>query len=151
VELQYHFQEKVEIYKLAQKHNLIIIEDDPYWNLRFEGEELKSFFSMDTDGRVLRLDSLSKVVSSGFRIGWVTGPKFLVERIQIDQQSNELHSSGISQVAAYTLLSKWGREGWLTHVAKIKEFYRNRRDMCIKYAKQHLTGIATWNTPSAGI
>jgi len=142
---------KVEIYKLAQKHNLIIIEDDPYWNLRFEGEELKSFFSMDTDGRVLRLDSLSKVVSSGFRIGWVTGPKFLVERIQIDQQSNELHSSGISQVAAYTLLSKWGREGWLTHVAKIKEFYRNRRDMCIKYAKQHLTGIATWNTPSAGM
>jgi len=90
-------------------------------------------------------------VSSGFRLGWVTAPKFLLERIQIDQQSNELHTSGISQIAAYTLLKHWGRDGWLNHVSNIKTFYRNKRDMCIKSAEKHLNGLATWNVPSAGM
>jgi kynurenine/2-aminoadipate aminotransferase len=75
------------VYEIAAEHDLMIIEDDPYWNLRFDGErDLHSLWSLDTEGRVLRLDSFSKIVSSGFRLGWVTGPKTLVERIQLDQQ-----------------------------------------------------------------
>jgi kynurenine/2-aminoadipate aminotransferase len=64
------------IYKLASEYDILILEDDPYWNLRFPSPgspPLKSFLSMDVDGRVLRFDSLSKVISSGLRIGWVTG------------------------------------------------------------------------------
>jgi kynurenine/2-aminoadipate aminotransferase len=75
------------VYDIAAEHDLLIIEDDPYWNLRFDGEaDLRSLWSLDTEGRVIRLDSFSKIVSSGFRLGWVSGPKTLVERIQLDQQ-----------------------------------------------------------------
>lgn len=49
-------------------------------------QPIRSFLSMDVDGRVIRLDSFSKIISSGFRIGWVTGPKYLVEKLQLDQQ-----------------------------------------------------------------
>lgn len=76
------------LYKLASEHNFLILEDDPYFFLQFRKPEdyLPSLLSMDTEQRVLRFDSCSKIISSGLRIGWITGPKFLVDRIQIDLQ-----------------------------------------------------------------
>jgi DNA-binding transcriptional MocR family regulator len=71
---------KRKIYQIAQKYDLLILEDDPYWYLQFEGKD-DSYFSMDKDGRVLRFDSFSKILSAGARIGWVSGPKELVDRI----------------------------------------------------------------------
>lgn len=82
-------ERKRKIYEIAQRHDLLILEDDPYWYLQFEGKD-DSYFSMDVDGRVLRFDSLSKILSAGARIGikdqylflgWVSGPKELVDRI----------------------------------------------------------------------
>lgn len=105
-----------QIYELCREHDLIICEDDPYYHLQLperEGASVEkvrivpnpshlgqsqTFLSMDVDGRVLRFDSMSKIISGGLRMGWVTGPKYLVERVQLDQQSSGLHPSGISQV-----------------------------------------------------
>jgi len=103
------------------------IADDPYWNLRFKSDnqaDLKSFFSMDVDGRVLRFDSLSKVISSGLRVGWVTGPTKLVEHIQLHQQAGTMHPSGLSQAVVSALLQSWGEKGWNEHVAKVQAFYQ---------------------------
>jgi kynurenine/2-aminoadipate aminotransferase len=80
------------VYELASKHDVLIIEDDPYWNLKLgtpdqqKSDTLNSFLSMDVDGRVIRLDSMSKVLSSGIRIGWATGPPPLIELLQLNQQ-----------------------------------------------------------------
>lgn len=82
-------ERKQKIYDIARKHDLIILEDDPYYFLQF-GEPVPSYFSMDVDGRVLRFDSLSKIISSGVRIGWVTGPKPLVEKIVLHGQVSKL-------------------------------------------------------------
>ena len=73
-------ERKKRIYELAQKFNLIVLEDDPYYYLQFDGK-IPSYFSMDVDGRVLRFDSLSKILSAGARLGWVSGPKALIDRI----------------------------------------------------------------------
>lgn len=144
-----------EIYGIAQQHNLIILEDDPYFHLQLDkqqdDEPLKSFLSMDVDGRVVRFDSFSKIISSGFRIGWATGPAPLIERIQLHQQASTLHVSGLSQVVLLTLLKNWGEEGFKRHIAMVQEGYRQRRDLFCKLAEKHLTGLAEWHPPSAGM
>jgi DNA-binding transcriptional MocR family regulator len=75
-------ERKQKVYAVCQKHDLLILEDDPYYYLQFTSR-VPSYFSMDQDARVLRFDSMSKVLSSGLRIGWVTGPAELVRRIDL--------------------------------------------------------------------
>ena len=148
---------RVEIYKIAQKHDLLIIEDDPYYFL-YLGEKgatdrtpPKSFMSMDVDGRVLRFDSFSKVLSSGMRIGFMTAPPDFVKAIEFDIQGTALHTSNMGQVIASSLLQKWGNDGWDHHVNEVKDFYAQRRDVFIDCCEKELDGLATWTYPQGGM
>ena len=78
-------ERKKEIYEIARQHNLLILEDDPYYYLQF-GEKIPSYLSMDVDGRVLRFDSMSKILSSGLRVGWATGPVELINVMNLVTQ-----------------------------------------------------------------
>jgi kynurenine/2-aminoadipate aminotransferase len=151
-------ERREQIYKLAQKYNLIIMEDDPYWHLRLKPyktaapqEPLMSLFSMDTDGRVLRFESFSKIVSSGLRLGFVVGPTPLITKIQFAQQASTLHTAGLSQAMLIVLLQKIGPSGWDAHIANVQDFYTERRNKFLEYAEKHLTGLAEWWIPSAGM
>ena len=77
-----------QILELCSQYNLILLEDDPYYYLQFEEKHLRppSFFSLDTEGRVIRFDSFSKILSSGIRLGFVTGPKPLIKRLVLHMQ-----------------------------------------------------------------
>jgi kynurenine/2-aminoadipate aminotransferase len=80
-------QRKQLIYQICHLHNLLILEDDPYYYLQFSADSrVPSYFSLDKDGRVLRFDSFSKVLSSGMRLGFVTGPAPLIDRIVLHSQ-----------------------------------------------------------------
>ena len=94
-------ERKKEMYKICCQYNILILEDDPYYFMHFSDELIPSFLSMDIEGRVLRFDSFSKVLSSGLRLGWVTGPKQLVAPIELHVQSSYLHSSALSQVSTW--------------------------------------------------
>eukprot|EP01059_Diplonema_ambulator_P003399 TRINITY_DN13082_c0_g2_i1.p1 TRINITY_DN13082_c0_g2~~TRINITY_DN13082_c0_g2_i1.p1 ORF type:complete len:438 (+),score=109.91 TRINITY_DN13082_c0_g2_i1:51-1316(+) len=148
---------KVEIYAIAQQHNILIMEDDPYYYLYLgkKGDLTrtppKSFMSMDVDGRVLRFDSMSKVLSSGMRLGFMTARKEFTEPIIKDIGGTSLHTSNISQMMAAELLGKWGEEGWENHIKTVKDFYSQRRDKFIEYCEKHLTGLAEWDYPEAGM
>ncbi|KAN0029875.1 hypothetical protein ACTA71_008012 [Dictyostelium dimigraforme] len=160
-------QRKVDLYSICSRYNLLIIEDDPYYYLQFESSEKekvfdganhsgsinlgKSFLSMDVDGRVLRFDSLSKILSSGLRIGFVTGNKQLLEKINFHQQSTTLHSSGLSQAVVLSLLNKWGIEKWDQHIKSIQRFYLEKRNQMIDSIDRHLKGLVEFNIPSAGM
>uniref|UniRef100_S4RF99 Aminoadipate aminotransferase n=1 Tax=Petromyzon marinus TaxID=7757 RepID=S4RF99_PETMA len=89
---------KREIYRIAQEYDLLIIEDDPYFYLQFKKPWSESFLSMDVDGRVIRTDSFSKIISSGLRLGFLTGPKKLVNRVILHMQTSTMHTSTFSQV-----------------------------------------------------
>lgn len=141
-----------EIYQLASEHDMLILEDDPYYYLQFlHGNRPPSFLSLDTEGRVLRFDSFSKVLSSGLRLGFVSGPPQLVERIQLHMQCSVLHASSMSQVIAHELLKMWGIEGFMDHVTSIEAFYQRRRDIMIEAAHKHLTGLADFSVPDGGM
>eukprot|EP01027_Heterolobosea_sp_BB2_P012194 GEZU01017689.1.p1 GENE.GEZU01017689.1~~GEZU01017689.1.p1 ORF type:complete len:267 (+),score=96.48 GEZU01017689.1:158-958(+) len=142
---------KRQIYALASKYDLLILEDDPYYYMYFGENQPASFFSMDVDGRVLRFDSLSKILSSGLRLGFVTGPRPLVDRINLHMQTSVLHTSGVSQAITSSLLKHWGVDGFLQHIKSMQQFYRQKRDAFLSLAEKHLTGLAEWNAPSAGM
>ena len=92
---------------------------------RDEGEErVPSFLSIDEDRRVLRFDSFSKVLSSGIRLGFMTGPKPLIDRTLLHVQVSVLHASSLSQVIISEMLDMWGVEGLEKHIAEVEEFYR---------------------------
>ncbi|XP_059483648.1 kynurenine/alpha-aminoadipate aminotransferase, mitochondrial-like [Neocloeon triangulifer] len=142
---------KKEIYKIVCEYNLVIMEDDPYYFLHFEEQDPVSFLSMDVEGRVLRFDSFSKILSSGLRIGFVTGPKDLVHRIELHTQASTMHTSAFSQVVVSTLLEEWGSAKLQQHFKSIQKFYKDKRDCMLAAADKHLKGLAEWNVPKAGM
>ena len=158
-------ERKRSIYEIARRpeNDLILLEDDPYYYLQFGSPRVPSLLSMDADGRVMRFDSFSKVLSAGCRLGFATASPALLERMSLHVQSTALHTSGLSQLLVHKLLERWEdalpdgynsaepARGFETHVQKVSRFYRERRDHFLECAERHLTGVATWNVPSAGM
>ncbi|PVF99708.1 PLP-dependent transferase [Serendipita vermifera] len=149
---------RLEVLKLAHEHNFLILEDDPYYYLYF-GEaprppsywELEGQDSTHSIGRVLRFDSFSKVLSAGLRMGFVTGPKVLIEAINVHTSSANLQSSSTSQAIAYVLLSDWGYDTFFKHTERVAGFYREKRDVFAKGLEKNMKGLAEWTIPNAGM
>ncbi|XP_007563671.1 kynurenine/alpha-aminoadipate aminotransferase, mitochondrial [Poecilia latipinna] len=144
-------ERKRDVYKLAQLYDMLIIEDDPYYFLQFEKPWAPTFLSMDVDGRIIRTDSFSKILSSGLRIGFVTGPKPLVDRIVLHIQASTMHTSTFTQLMVSQLLHSWGQDGFLQHIDRVIEFYKTQRDAMINSADKWLKDVAEWHAPSAGM
>uniref|UniRef100_A0AC11BET3 Uncharacterized protein n=1 Tax=Ovis aries TaxID=9940 RepID=A0AC11BET3_SHEEP len=126
-------ERKREIYELARKYDFLIT-DDPYYFMQFNKPWAPTFLSMEVDGCVIRADSFSKVLSSGLRVGFITGPKPLIKRIVLHTQVSAMHTSTFTQLLVSQLLHQWGEEGFLAHVDRY----------CI-------LGLAEWQVPNAGM
>ncbi|XP_068537323.1 kynurenine/alpha-aminoadipate aminotransferase, mitochondrial isoform X1 [Anas acuta] len=144
-------ERKKEIYQLARKYDFLIIEDDPYYFLQFEKPWAPTFLSMDLDGRVIRTDSFSKILSSGLRIGFLTGPKPLIDRVILHIQVSTMHTSTFTQIMISQLLQQWGEKGFLEHIDRVVEFYKTQRDAMLVAADKWLKGLAEWYPPAAGM
>ncbi|XP_050430915.1 kynurenine/alpha-aminoadipate aminotransferase, mitochondrial-like [Adelges cooleyi] len=140
-----------ELYRLACEYNIIILEDDPYFFLNFQKENPISFLSMDTESRVIRVDSFSKIMSPGMRLGYVTGSTEFVLKMEMFVQNSILHVSSLSQMVAYKLLTTWNDQGFDAHVARIKEFYRQKRDCMMRAVAKHLGELAECCEPAGGM
>uniref|UniRef100_A0A3P8ZH26 Kynurenine/alpha-aminoadipate aminotransferase, mitochondrial n=1 Tax=Esox lucius TaxID=8010 RepID=A0A3P8ZH26_ESOLU len=153
-------QRKWEVYELARQYDLLIIEDDPYYFLQFDkvnktiitstkvrpGPWAPTFLSMDVDGRIIRTDSFSKILSSGLRIGFVTGPKPLVDRVVLHIQASTMHTSTFTQVDEPLLLTLKSLLSF-----RVIEFYRTQRDAMLSSADKWLKDVAEWHSPAAGM
>ncbi|XP_056316955.1 kynurenine/alpha-aminoadipate aminotransferase, mitochondrial [Danio aesculapii] len=144
-------ERKQQVYELARKYDMLIIEDDPYYFLQFQKPWAPTFLSMDEDGRVLRTDSFSKILSSGLRIGFVTGPKPLVDRVVLHIQASTMHTSTFTQLIVSQLLHNWGQDGFLKHINSVIEFYRSQRNAMLSSADRWLKDVAEWHPPLAGM
>jgi len=146
-------ERRQEIYRLCCEYNLLLLEDDPYYYLQFEEKHLRppSFLSMDTEARVVRFDSFSKILSSGIRLGFVTGPKPLIDRIVLHMQVSVLHASSLSQVITTNLLDQWGHQGFFNHIDNVEQFYKKRRDRMTAAADKHLKGLCEYSVPLGGM
>ena len=166
-------QRRHEIYRVAQKHDLYILEDEPYYFLQMQpytgpnapdvpppashADFLKSIvpslLSMDVDGRVMRMDSFSKVIAPGARVGWITASEQIVERFVRHQEVSTQSVSGFSQMALYKLLDEtWGHAGYLDWLINLRLEYTKRRDVICHACEEFLPSqVASWNPPAAGM
>jgi len=165
-------QRRKEIYRIARKHDVYILEDEPYYFLQmdpytpttitttppsshasFLSTLAPSLLSLDTDGRVMRLDSFSKVLAPGTRVGWITAAEQVVERFVRHQEVSTQNPSGVSQLVLYKLLEDaWGHAGYLDWLISLRGEYSKRRDNICDACEKFLPAeIASWNAPAAGM
>jgi tryptophan aminotransferase len=158
-------ERKLAILKICKQYDILIIEgeklawmslnpDDPYYFLT--PELIPSYFELEPlvispPGQVIRFDSFSKILSGGMRLGYATGPTALISAIDVQTSGTNLHTSGVSQILAYSLLKSWGMSGLLSHSKAVAEYYRIRRVWFEEIARKHLADLADWVSPVAGM
>ncbi|CAE6439382.1 unnamed protein product [Rhizoctonia solani] len=152
-----------EVLKLAEEHDFLILEDDPYYYLYFgSAERAPSYLTLENASlgggqrRVLRLDSFSKVLSSGMRIGFATGPPALIKPMNSHTSAANLQANSTTQVIALSMLRHWGYDGFRAHIANISGFYRAKRDAFEAAMYKHFKPegekpLAEWTRPEAGL
>lgn len=133
---------------IATKHNIAIIEDDPYGELRFRGEALPSLASLDDQGVVIRLGSFSKTLAPGLRIGFATGPRDAIRAMTIAKQAADLHTGSLVQRAAARLLETFDFEG---HLAILRTAYGARADAMLLALDKEMPAGASWTRPAGGM
>lgn len=144
-------ERKREIYEIAREYNLLIIEDDPYYFLQYERPLVPSFLSIDEDGRVLRADSFSKCIAAGFRLGILSGPTPLLEKIQMHVGISIEHTSNLSQIAFNKLLDHWGQDGFDENVRNVGAFYQGQQKAMEAACQTWMGELAEWTVPKAGM
>ncbi|KAF9533948.1 pyridoxal phosphate-dependent transferase [Crepidotus variabilis] len=149
-------ERKLQILQLARKHDFLIFEDDPFYYLYYGAtRQPRSYFSLERElpevGRVLRFDSLSKILSAGLRIGFVTGPTALLAAIDGYTATSNLQTSSFTQAITYKLLNHWGYEGFLSHTEKVSLSYKERSDNFEQAMTKHFGGSAEWIRPVSGV
>lgn len=115
-----------EIYALAKKYGVMILEDNPYGETRFDGEEIPSIKSMDTDGIVIYAGSFSKVIAPGIRVGYAIAPKPVLAKMTVCKQVQDVHTSALSQILVHEFMTKTDYDA---HLQRNKGIYKRKCDL----------------------
>jgi 2-aminoadipate transaminase len=134
--------------ELAADREILIVEDNPYGLLRYDGDPQPTLYSLDGGDYVLYLGTLSKILSPGIRIGWVAAPPPVLEKIGLGKQAADLCTSTLSQ---YFVREYFGEGRWLSYIADLIEIYRDRRDAMLEALDRHFPPQAEWTRPEGGL
>jgi 2-aminoadipate transaminase len=146
--------------ELADRYGTPIVEDDPYGQLRYEGEHVPPLVKLDAEhqrrsrevdgftGNVLYLGTLSKTLAPGLRVGWIVAPEEVIQRLVQMKQGADLHTSTFAQALAH----ETAREGFLDrHVRRIRKVYGERRDAMLAALERHFPPEVRWTRPQGGL
>jgi 2-aminoadipate transaminase len=134
--------------ELASHYGVPIVEDDPYGELRYEGAALPTLKSLDTEGLVIYLGTFSKILAPGFRLGWMLAGPEVMEVLMHGKQPSDLHTGMAQQMATYEV----AKGGFVDqHVERIKDFYRERRDVMLRSIEEHFPADAHYTRPAGGL
>jgi len=147
-----------ELILLADQYGVPIIEDDPYGQLRYEGEHLAPLVVLDREnlrrdngfalGNVIYLSTFSKTLAPGLRLAWIVAPTDVIGKLLQLKQAADLHTSTFNQFVAYEV----ARDGLLDrHVKLIRQVYRERRDVMLQALKEFFPQEVTWTHPQGGL
>jgi len=149
-----------QLVQLAAEWGLPIIEDDPYSQLRYEGDHISSLIVLDHElnglsnssqryaGSILYHGTFSKLLAPGLRIGWVIAPHEVIQKLSALKQGTDLHTSTFTQMIAYEV----ARDGFLEeHVQRLRDIYQHRRDVMLEAMERYFPAEAQWTTPAGGL
>lgn len=151
------FERRLQLIELSEKYGVPIVEDDPYGQLRYEGENLPPIEVLDSQiraqkgcysGNVIYTSTFSKTLAPGIRLAWVIAPPEVIHKLVMAKQGADLHTSTFSQMVAYEV----GKDGFINeHVKEIRKIYRERRDVMLDTLSEHMPEEVKWTHPQGGL
>lgn len=136
------------VYELACKYDFIILEDNPYGELRFAGEHIPSIKSFDTEGRVIYSGTFSKVISPGMRVGFVSAAPEIISKIVVCKQVADVHSNILAQMICHRILTETDFEA---HIAGLCEIYRRKYNIMAEGIEKYFSKKVTVTKPEGGL
>jgi 2-aminoadipate transaminase len=141
-------ERRQRLVELARERELLVVEDNPYGMLRYEGEPTEPLYKLDGGDYVLYLGTFSKILSPGIRLGWLCAPPPVMEKIVLGKQAADLCTSTLTQ---YFVLEYFAGERWREYVSDLVEIYRSRRDAMLDALERHFPAEANWTRPAGGL
>ena len=143
-------EKRKRVLELADRYNFLIVEDDPYGALRYEGQPVKSMFSMGGFERVMLLNTFSKILCPGLRIGVVIADKEIIRKLVMAKQGTDLCSSSLDQRLVARYLQRYDI---FEHIKPTIELYRKKRDAMLEALSEHFSDIkgVKWTKPQGGL
>lgn len=142
------FEKRKAVLALSVKYNVPIVEDNPYGDLRFAGEEVPAIKSMDTTGNVIYVGSFSKVLSPGLRVGYLCAPKSLMPKLTVAKQCTDVHTPILNQMICYKFLTEFDFDA---HIAHCSEIYKHKCGLMIEGIQRSFSKKVQYTKPEGGL
>ncbi len=141
-------EKRKKILALAETYNVMILEDNPYGELRFAGEDLPTLKSMDSEGRVVYCGSFSKVLSAGMRVGFVSAPAAVTQKMVVAKQVNDVHTNVFFQMVCAEYMKNYDLDA---HIARVRALYRDKCALMLDALDRHVGASAAYTRPEGGL
>lgn len=141
-------ENRKKVYEIAKKYGIVILEDNPYGELRFAGEDVPTYKSFDTEGLVVYCSSFSKILSAGMRIGYVCGPSEIVTKMVVAKQVEDVHTNIMFQMLCHRYMTERDLDG---HIAKIKKLYRDKCTLMLSELDKNMPDCVKFTRPEGGL
>lgn len=136
------------VYDLCKKYGVVILEDNPYGELRFAGEDVPTIKSFDEDGIVIYCSSFSKILSSGMRVGYVTAPEEIITKMVVAKQSEDVHTNIFFQMLCYRYMTEYDLDA---HIAEIRALYERKCALMLDCLGSCLPAEVEFTHPEGGL
>ena len=134
--------------QIARERELLVLEDNPYGLLRYEGDPLPTLLALDGGRFVIYLGTFSKILAPGLRLGWAVAPAPVLEKLNLGKQAADLCSSTFTQ---YLVAAYFEHARWQDYVGSLRQLYRRRRDAMLDALEEHFPPQASWTRPQGGL
>jgi 2-aminoadipate transaminase len=142
------YEKRVEIYRLAKKYNVLSLEDNPYGELRFSGEDIPTIKSFDDAGIVVYCGSFSKILSAGMRVGFLSAPEAVFQKIVVAKQVEDVHTNQFFQMLCADFIEKYGLD---EHIASVSELYRSKCELMLGELDKNMPKCVKYTRPEGGL
>jgi 2-aminoadipate transaminase len=142
------WEKRKGVYALAKKYDAIILEDNPYGDLRFEGEEIPSIKTLDTDGRVIYAGSFSKILAPGLRVGYAVAQKDIIQKMVVCKQVEDVHSNIWAQAVCERFMAECDLDA---HFANLRKIYRDKCRLMLENIQKNFSDKISYTKPQGGL
>ena len=142
-------EKRLAILELAKKYDMVIIEDNPYGELRFAGEDIPTLKALDTEGRVIYCSSFSKILSAGMRVGFIVAPSAICSKMAVAKQGEDVHTNGFFQMLCYKYMTECDIDA---HISGINALYRRKCNLMLECLDKYIPeDKVTFTRPEGGL